>query len=45
MPRLTPPWWADALVILAFLALAVLLVYAQGEPARTPTSWMTLPAL
>ena len=46
MPQLTPPWWAEALTALAFLALAAWLLYAQGEPVeRPPTPWMTLPAL
>ena len=39
---MTPPWWAEALAVLAFLALALWFIYAEPKPYRPPT-WMLPP--
>lgn len=41
MPQITPPWWAEALVLIAFAALAVWIIYADTAP-QLEQPWMAL---
>ena len=38
IPKITPPWWAEMLVAIAFIAFAVWLIYS--EPTTNPPAWM-----